>query len=73
MLFFYQNFLIKKFIIKVFCCVFAVGGCLSEVDGIDYRKQFSTWWKTEMKVIKYPNKGTVFDFFIQENRLQEWV
>ena len=48
----------------VFCCVFAIGGCLSEVDGIDYRKQFSVWWKSEMKTIKYPSKGTVFDHFI---------
>ncbi|CAD7974700.1 unnamed protein product [Amoebophrya sp. A25] len=56
----------------VFCAVFAIGGCLAEVDGIDYRKMFSTWWKNEMKTIKYPSKGTVFDFFIMDARLQEW-
>merc|ERR1712194_107145 len=55
-----------------FCCIFAVGGCLAEVDGVDYRKAFSTWWKNEMKTIKFPSKGTVFDYFIQDARLAEW-
>lgn len=56
----------------VFCCVFSMGGCLTEVDGVDYRKGFSTWWKGEMKTIKFPSKGTVFDYFVQDARLQEW-
>ncbi|KAF4753676.1 hypothetical protein FOZ63_015508, partial [Perkinsus olseni] len=55
-----------------FCMVWAVGGCLAEVDGIDYRKQFSTWWKQEMKTIKFPSKGTVFDYFVQDARMEEW-
>jgi len=57
----------------VFCCVWAVGSCLSEVDGIDYRKNFSTWWKNEMRTIKFPTKGTVFDYFLQDQqKLEEW-
>lgn len=55
-----------------FCCCFAIGGCLAEVDGVDYRKAFSTWWKNEMKTIKYPSKGTVFDYFVDQNKLEEW-
>jgi dynein heavy chain len=43
------------------------------VDGIDYRKQFSNWWKGEMKTIKYPSKGTIFEYYVNENRLEEWV
>ncbi|CAE7303327.1 ODA11 [Symbiodinium natans] len=35
----------------VFCTIFATGSSLA-VDGIDYRKAFSTWWKNEMKTIK---------------------
>ena len=31
-----------------FCTIFAMGSCLSEVDGIDYRKLFSNWWKNEI-------------------------
>ena len=47
--------------------------CLSEVDGVDYRKQFSNWWKGEMKTIKYPAKGSIFDYYVAENHLEEWV
>eukprot|EP00397_Hematodinium_sp_SG-2012_P000164 GEMP01000164.1.p1 GENE.GEMP01000164.1~~GEMP01000164.1.p1 ORF type:complete len:2602 (+),score=544.41 GEMP01000164.1:57-7808(+) len=56
----------------VFCMVFAVGGCMGEVDGIDYRKIFSTWWKNEMKTIKYPSKGTIFDYYVNDAHLEEW-
>ena len=31
-----------------FCTIFAMGSCLAEVDGIDYRKLFSNWWKNEI-------------------------
>ena len=44
----------------VFCFTFAVGTCLCEVDGVDYRKQFSNWWKGEMRAVKYPSKGSIF-------------
>ena len=56
----------------VFCAVWACGGCLSEVDGVDYRKQFSNWWKQEMKTIKFPSKGTTFDYFVEGSRMEEW-
>jgi len=56
----------------VFCMIFAVGGCLTEVDGVDYKKAFSTFWKNEMKTIKYPSKGTVFDYFVNDSKLDEW-
>jgi dynein heavy chain len=52
--------------------IWAAGGCLSEVDGVDYRKQFSNWWKNEMKTIKFPSKGTVFDYYVKDSRLDEW-
>merc|ERR1719174_2997484 len=56
-----------------FCMIWAAGGCLSEVDGVDYRKQFSNWGKNEMKTIKFPSKGTVFDYYVKESRLDEWA
>jgi len=56
----------------VFCIVFAFGGCLGDVDGIEYRKQFSNWWKNEMKAIKYSSKGSVFDFMVQDTRMVDW-
>jgi dynein heavy chain len=30
-----------------YAVVWAVGGVLCEKDGVDYRKEFSTWWKSE--------------------------
>jgi dynein heavy chain len=57
----------------LFCFTSAVGFCLSEVDGVDYRKAFSNWWKGEMKTIKYPSKGSIFDYLVKESKFEEWV
>nr|SYZ35238.1 PtDNAH9b [Paramecium tetraurelia] len=62
----------------VYCCVWAIGGVLSEKDSIDYRKDFSNWWKGEWKTsVKFPSKGTVFDYFVEQNsenvKFDEWA
>ena len=31
---------------------------------VDYRTEFSKYWVTEFKTIKFPSVGTVFDYFI---------
>lgn len=46
------------------CAVWALGGALTEKDKKDYRKDFSGWWKNEFKGVKFPGKGTVFDYFV---------
>ena len=58
----------------VFCCVWALGGGYTETDGLDYRREFSSWWKNEWKTIKFPSKGTVFDYYVDmENpKFEEW-
>ncbi|KFG49291.1 dynein heavy chain family protein, partial [Toxoplasma gondii GAB2-2007-GAL-DOM2] len=56
----------------VFCCIWACGGCLDEQDGIDYRRQFSHWWRNAWKTIKFPSKGTVFDYFVDQAKLELW-
>ena len=49
----------------VYTLVWSVGGALAEKDGIDYRKDFSNWWKGAWKTqVKFPNKGTIFDYFV---------
>ena len=55
-----------------FCLTYACGFCLTEVDGVDYRKAFSNWWKGEAKSIKYPAKGAIFDYFVKEAKMEEW-
>lgn len=59
----------------VFCSVWAVGGCLAEKDGIDYRKSFSNWWKGKWKTIKFPGKGSIFDYYFkpEDSKFDEWV
>lgn len=30
----------------------------------DYRAEFSRWWSKEMRAVKFPSQGSVFDYFI---------
>lgn len=56
--------------------VWAFGGCLAEKDNKDYRKEFSSFFKNEFKGVKFPSKGSVFDYFVQIDQnsfsMQEW-
>lgn len=56
----------------MFCFTAACGLCLAEVDGVDYRKNFSNWWKGEMKSVKYPSKGGIFDYYVKDAKFEEW-
>lgn len=33
----------------VYALVWSIGGCLGEKDGVDYKKEFSNWWKGAWK------------------------
>ena len=50
--------------------MFSISACSrlkrgNEKDGIDYRKEFSSWWKGEWKSsVKFPQKGSVFDYYV---------
>jgi dynein heavy chain len=61
--------------IFVFACVWCLGGGFSDMNGVNYRKNFSDWWKDKWKIVKFPAKGTVFDYFIdiEANKPEEWV
>lgn len=67
---------IKTEAIFVMSAIWAFGGCLTEKDNKDYRKEFSSFWKNEFKGVKFPSKGTVFDYFVcmdsAPNYLREW-
>lgn len=58
----------------VFACIWCIGGGYIEKDGKDYKKEFSNWWKDKWKVIKFPSKGTVFDYYvdIENSKLEDW-
>ena len=60
--------------IFVFSCVWAIGAGFSEKDGKEYKKDFSSWWRDTFKTVKFQNKGTVFDFFVnnETGQFEEW-
>uniref|UniRef100_A0A3Q2TME4 Dynein axonemal heavy chain 11 n=1 Tax=Fundulus heteroclitus TaxID=8078 RepID=A0A3Q2TME4_FUNHE len=48
----------------VFACVWAFGGALFQDHLNDYRSEFSRWWSKEMRAVKFPSQGSVFDYYI---------
>ncbi|KAG7469713.1 hypothetical protein MATL_G00131750 [Megalops atlanticus] len=47
-----------------FACVWAFGGALYQDQLHDYRVEFSQWWMKEMKAVKFPAQGSVFDYYL---------
>ena len=39
---------------------------------MDHRTEYSKWWVTEFKTIKFPSSGTVFDYHI-DNETHKFV
>ena len=62
-----------------FCTYWSCGAILTEKDGVDYRRNFSDWFKTTFKNYKFPNKGNIFDYFMyvdpdtKQVRPEEWT
>lgn len=59
----------------VFACVWAFGSAMFQDTTIDYRVEFSKWWVNEFKSVKFPNGGTVFDYYIdpETKQLAPWT
>ncbi|XP_032374898.1 dynein heavy chain 11, axonemal isoform X1 [Etheostoma spectabile] len=57
-----------------FACIWAFGGALYQEQLNDYRVEFSQWWTKEMKTVKLPAQGTVFDYYLdpQTRRFLPW-
>ncbi|KAJ8415860.1 hypothetical protein AAFF_G00404170 [Aldrovandia affinis] len=45
-----------------YACIWAFGGALHQDQLHDYRIEFSQWWTKEMKAVKFPAQGSVFDY-----------
>ncbi|XP_030610318.1 dynein axonemal heavy chain 9 isoform X3 [Archocentrus centrarchus] len=58
----------------VFAAVWAFGGAMFQDQLVDYRVEFSKWWVTEFKTIKFPSQGTVFDYYIdpKSKKFEPW-
>ncbi|XP_038934021.1 dynein axonemal heavy chain 11 isoform X4 [Rattus norvegicus] len=48
----------------VFACVWTFGGTLLRDQLSDYQADFSRWWHKEMKAVKFPSQGTIFDYYL---------
>jgi dynein heavy chain, axonemal len=48
----------------VFAMIWSFGGGLNEKDGINYRKNYDKWFKQTFTAVKWPGKGTVFDYYV---------
>ena len=42
---------------------------------VDYRQEFSKWWITEFKTVKFPSAGTVFDYCVdsETHKFMPWT
>ncbi|XP_053119664.1 dynein axonemal heavy chain 11 isoform X1 [Hemicordylus capensis] len=47
-----------------FACVWAFGGALFQDQLSNYQAEFSRWWLKEMKSVKFPTHGTIFDYYL---------
>ncbi|XP_053409478.1 dynein axonemal heavy chain 11 [Nycticebus coucang] len=47
-----------------FACIWAFGGTLLQDQLSDYQADFSRWWHKEMKAVKFPSQGTIFDYYL---------
>ncbi|XP_032899964.1 dynein heavy chain 9, axonemal isoform X2 [Amblyraja radiata] len=58
----------------IFATIWAFGGALFQDQLIDYRVEFSKWWASEFKTIKFPSQGTVFDYYIdtETKKFEPW-
>ena len=59
----------------VFAAVWAFGSPLCTKDNVEWSKEFSGWWKGQFKAVKFPSRGTIFDYFVdvKEKRFEPWV
>ncbi|XP_068269716.1 LOW QUALITY PROTEIN: dynein axonemal heavy chain 17 [Nyctibius grandis] len=48
----------------VFACAWAFGGAMFQDQLVDYRLEFSKWWVSQFKTVKFPSQGTIFDYYI---------
>lgn len=56
----------------VFASIWAFGGALHKDQLMDYRAEFSHWWIKEMKAVKFPGQGTVFDYYL-DNKTRKFI
>ena len=51
----------------IYASIWSLGGATFTDKQFDHRKAFDRWWKDEMKTIRIPDDGTVFDYCVDES------
>ncbi|XP_018327462.1 dynein beta chain, ciliary [Agrilus planipennis] len=54
----------------VFSGVWAFGSTIFQEQTIDHRVEFTKWWASEFKTIKFPSGGSVFDYYVDSESKQ---
>ncbi|KAM3184981.1 hypothetical protein ACTXT7_007293 [Hymenolepis weldensis] len=57
-----------------FCCIWAMGGALFKDQITDHRMEFHKWWINDFKAVKFPSKGTIFDYYwsLTSRKFEPW-
>ncbi|XP_008208864.1 dynein beta chain, ciliary-like [Nasonia vitripennis] len=57
-----------------FACIWAFGSALFQDQLVDWRNEFSKWWLSEFKAVKFPTGGSIFGYFIdsETKKLVPW-
>ncbi|NIG60506.1 dynein [Pontoporia blainvillei] len=58
----------------VFAAIWTFGGAMVQDQLVDDRAEFSKWWLTEFKTVKFPSQGTIFDYYIdpETKKFEPW-
>lgn len=57
-----------------FACIWAFGSAMFQDQLVDWRNEFSKWWLSEFKAVKFPSGGSIFGYFIdsETKKLIPW-
>ncbi|KAM5274465.1 dynein axonemal heavy chain 9 isoform 2-T2 [Ctenodactylus gundi] len=58
----------------VFAAIWAFGGAMVQDQLVNYQAEFSKWWLTQFKTVKFPSQGTIFDYYIdpETKKFEPW-
>lgn len=58
----------------VFCMIWCMGAGLEIMEGNKSRINFDKFWRDTWKTIKFPSKGTVFDYYFdnENSKMEDW-
>ncbi|XP_064351341.1 dynein axonemal heavy chain 9 [Camelus dromedarius] len=58
----------------VFAAIWALGGAMVRDQLMDHQAEFSKWWLTQFKTVKFPSQGTIFDYYIdpKTKKFEPW-